>query len=209
MTKLNPGMKLAPLLWVLNRFLAKLEVVNFSTYLVIIRNFKWAGNVIFWAWHQNRSGILQVHTNYDYTEITNTIWPLFQNFTQSILEVRKALFRGKIEHLGTQFFRQITYHTLILCKWYSWSSFSQVDYLHRLRKASKARIYPDKYSASWRFLFEIFFAILELRGQFQRHEKLRETTLIAVLHHFCPRFWNWANFKYIFFQIREYSDCLT
>ena len=101
---------------------------------------------------------------------------------------KKALFRGKIEHLGTQFFRQITYHTLILCTSYSWSSFSQVDYLRLLRKVSKVRIFPDKYSASWRFLFEIFSAILELRGQFQRHEKLRETTLILVHHHFCPRF---------------------
>ena len=73
MTKLNPGMKLAPLIWVLNIFLSKLEVMNFSTYLAVIRNFKWAGNVIFWAWHLNRIGILQVHTNYDYTEITNAI----------------------------------------------------------------------------------------------------------------------------------------
>ena len=73
MIKLNPEMNLASLFWVLNRFLAKLEVMNFSTYLVVIRNFNCAGTVIFWAWHQNRSGILQVDTKYDYTEITNCI----------------------------------------------------------------------------------------------------------------------------------------
>ena len=71
--KPNPEMKLAPLFWVLNRFLTKLEVVNFLTYLVIIRNFRWAGNVIFWAWHQNWSGILQVSTNYNYTELENVL----------------------------------------------------------------------------------------------------------------------------------------
>ena len=85
MIKLNPEMNLASLFWVLNRFLAKSEVMNFSTYFVVIRNFNCAGTVIFWAWHQNRSGILQVDTNYDYTELTYCIGPLFRNFTQSKL----------------------------------------------------------------------------------------------------------------------------
>ena len=39
--------------------------------------------VIFGAWHQNRGGILQVCTKSDYTEVTNIIWPLLPNFTQS------------------------------------------------------------------------------------------------------------------------------
>ena len=73
MTKLNPEVNLASLSWVPTRFLAKLEMMNFSTYLVVIRNFNWAGTVIFWAWHQNRSGILQVDTKYDYTELTYCI----------------------------------------------------------------------------------------------------------------------------------------
>ena len=59
--KPNPEMKLAPLFWVLNRFLTKLEVVNFLTYLVIIRNFRWAGNVIFWVWHQ----IILLHDHFE------------------------------------------------------------------------------------------------------------------------------------------------
>ena len=73
MTKLNSEINLGLLFWIPNRFLAKLEVMNFSTYLVVIRIFNWAGKVIFWAWHQNRSGMLQVDTKYDYTELTYCI----------------------------------------------------------------------------------------------------------------------------------------
>ena len=58
--------------------------MNFSTYLVQSKIFRWAGHVIFGAWHQNRGGILQVCTKSDYTELTNLIWPLLPNFTQSI-----------------------------------------------------------------------------------------------------------------------------
>ena len=44
-------------------------------------------HVIFWVWHQNRSGILQVSTKSDYTELRNLIWALFPNSTQSIAYV--------------------------------------------------------------------------------------------------------------------------
>ena len=97
MTKLNPEVNLASLSWVPTRFLVKLEMMNISTYLVVIRNFNWAGTVIFWAWHQNRSGILQVDTKYDYTEITNCIWPLFTNFTQSIPYASGLSFLNQME----------------------------------------------------------------------------------------------------------------
>ena len=75
MTKLNPEVNLASLSWVPTRFLVKLEMMNFSTYFVVIRNFNWAGKVIFWAWHQNRSGILPVDTKYDYTDHFSQISP--------------------------------------------------------------------------------------------------------------------------------------
>ena len=43
----------------------------------------WAGVLYFRAWHQNRSGILQGSTKYDYNEGLNLIWPLMPNFDQS------------------------------------------------------------------------------------------------------------------------------
>ena len=71
MLKVNLELILALFSWVENRILAKSEVMNFLTFVVIIRFFRWAVHVIFWVWHQNRSGILQVSTNYDYTELRN------------------------------------------------------------------------------------------------------------------------------------------
>ena len=49
-------------------------------------------HVIFWVWHQNRSGILQVSTKSDYTELINLIWPLFPNFNQSSGSTKLYLF---------------------------------------------------------------------------------------------------------------------
>ena len=85
MLKMNLELILALFSWVENRILAKSEVMNFLTFVVIIRFFRWAVHVIFWVWHQNRSGILQVSTKSDYTELINLIWPLFPNFIQSIV----------------------------------------------------------------------------------------------------------------------------
>ena len=84
MLKMNLELILALFSWVENRILAKSEVMNFLTFVVIIRFFRWAVHVIFWVWHQNRSGILQVSTKSDYTELRNLIWALFPNSTQSI-----------------------------------------------------------------------------------------------------------------------------
>ena len=85
MLKINLGNNLALFFWATDEFLVKSEVMNFWTYIVIFIIFKWAGVLYFWAWHQNRSGILQGSTKYDYTELMNLIWPLLPNFDQSIL----------------------------------------------------------------------------------------------------------------------------
>ena len=69
MLKMNLELILALFSWVENRILAKSEVMNFGTYLVIFIIFMWAGALYFRAWHQNRSGILQGSTKYDYTEL--------------------------------------------------------------------------------------------------------------------------------------------
>ena len=85
MLKMNLELILALFSWVGKWILAKSEVMNFLTFVVIIRFFRWAVHVIFWVWHQNRSGILQVSTKSDYTELRNLIWALFPNSTQSNL----------------------------------------------------------------------------------------------------------------------------
>ena len=62
--------------------------MKFGTYLVTLIIFKRAVHVIFWAWHQNRSGILQVSTKSDYTELRKIIRQLFPNFTQSSVHLK-------------------------------------------------------------------------------------------------------------------------
>ena len=83
MLKINLGSNLALFFWATGEVLVKSEVMNFWTYLVIFKIFMWAGVLYFRAWHQNRSGILQGSTKYDYNEGLNLIWPLLPNFDQS------------------------------------------------------------------------------------------------------------------------------
>ena len=73
MLKINSGNNLALFFLASYEFLVKSEVMNFGTYLVIFIIFMWAGALVFWAWHQNRGGILQGSTKYDYTELQNLI----------------------------------------------------------------------------------------------------------------------------------------
>ena len=90
--QINSENNLAQYFWARNGFLVKSEVMNFWTYLVTLMIFKWAGVLYFEAWQQNRSGILQGSTKYDYTEVMNMIWQLLENFDQSILQLGCSLF---------------------------------------------------------------------------------------------------------------------